>query len=218
MLTLHGRRVAVFVHDIVFYFRAEIEEVQNDVSELETRLEKVRRTHIHPHTLLCHWVAVLYCVPHTHTMWSERWASGWASPDREQEVAAGAASPSYCPATARPAVCSALLKRPRFMAFIIMALRRKCDCGVVCLHHPAGETMSGHVGGREGLLPDQQDLRQRPAWAGTPQLKGQDDGGEKWDVRCRRGSFKILSCGRDIISWFIMDHSLIWDVLSCRSA
>lgn len=38
--------------------------------------------------------------------------------------------------------------------------------------------MSGHVGGREGLLPDQQDLCQRPARAGTPQLKGQDDGGE----------------------------------------
>lgn len=32
-----------------FFFRAEIEEVQNDVSELETRLEKVRDAH--PHTL-----------------------------------------------------------------------------------------------------------------------------------------------------------------------
>lgn len=38
--------------------------------------------------------------------------------------------------------------------------------------------MSGHVGGREGLLPDQQDLRQRPARSGKTQHKGQDDGGE----------------------------------------
>lgn len=35
----------------MFYFRAEIEEVQSNVSELETRLEKVRRMHVHPHTL-----------------------------------------------------------------------------------------------------------------------------------------------------------------------
>lgn len=39
--------------------------------------------------------------------------------------------------------------------------------------------MPGHAGGRQGLLPDQQELCQRPAGAGTPPLWGQDDGGER---------------------------------------
>lgn len=39
--------------------------------------------------------------------------------------------------------------------------------------------MPGHAGGRQGLLPDQQELCQRPAGAGTPPLRGQDDGGER---------------------------------------
>lgn len=42
--------------------------------------------------------------------------------------------------------------------------------------------MPGHAGGRQGLLPDQQELCQRPAGAGTPPLRGQDDGGESTAV------------------------------------
>lgn len=42
--------------------------------------------------------------------------------------------------------------------------------------------MSGHAGRRQGLLPDQQELRQRPPGAGTPLLRGQNDGGERSTV------------------------------------
>lgn len=45
------------------------------------------------------------------------------------------------------------------------------------LCHPACETMPGHAGGGQGLLSDQQELRQRRAGAGKPLLWGQDDGG-----------------------------------------
>lgn len=39
--------------------------------------------------------------------------------------------------------------------------------------------MPGHAGGGQGLLPDQQELCERPAGAGSPLLRGQDDGGER---------------------------------------
>ena len=124
-------------------FRAEIEVVQNDVSELETRLDKVRRMHrTHPHTLwpkkkhitLSHCSTLEKMFPsqcthththtHTHTQtttyiqpqtgigccWTHaphvqrqvKWEVGggdWGNSHltAKQEVAAGAASPSYCP-------------------------------------------------------------------------------------------------------------------------
>lgn len=43
----------------------------------------------------------------------------------------------------------------------------------------ARETMPGHAGGRQGLLPDQQELRHRPPGAWTSLLRGPDDGGER---------------------------------------
>lgn len=53
----------------------------------------------------------------------------------------------------------------------------------VFFHEAAGEAVPGHAGGRPGLLPKQQELRQRPAGAGSPVLEGQDDGGG-WITVC----------------------------------
>lgn len=51
------------------------------------------------------------------------------------------------------------------------------------LREAAGEAVPGDAGGRPGLLPKQQELRQRPARAGPPVLQGQDDGGG-WITIC----------------------------------
>lgn len=66
--------------------------------------------------------------------------------------------------------------------------------------------MSGHVGGREGLLPDQQDLRHRPARAGTAQLKGQDDGGESGMLGLVVGPLRSYHVDTMV---FTMDDNLI---------
>lgn len=50
-------------------------------------------------------------------------------------------------------------------------------CVLCVLREAAGEAVPGHAGGWPGLLPEQQELRQRPAGAGPPVLQGQDDGG-----------------------------------------
>ena len=55
--------------------------------------------------------------------------------------------------------------------------------------------MPGHVGGRQGLLPDQQELRQRAAGAGTPLLQGQDDGGDR---RARDREHFLSGCSRSV--------------------
>lgn len=72
-------------------FRAEIEVVQSDVSELETRLDKVRYVHLTPthtlHIILSHCSTFRHSNTHTHSQycwthtphvrrqWSERWAA-----------------------------------------------------------------------------------------------------------------------------------------------
>lgn len=95
------------------------------MSELETRLEKVRHFQMF---LKCH-----RSTSHTNTQAHKRrrgitcrWTvaaksavgvGGWSfffSPDGEQEVPAGAASPSYCPASERTALRSASPCRPIF--------------------------------------------------------------------------------------------------------
>ena len=54
--------------------------------------------------------------------------------------------------------------------------------------------MPGHAGGRQGLLPDQQELRQRPPGDEPPLLRGQDDGGETRTVAEALVIFSLLSC------------------------
>lgn len=51
------------------------------------------------------------------------------------------------------------------------------DC-TVALWGAARKAMSGDARGREGLLPDQQELRQWPPRAGSQLLPGQPHGGQ----------------------------------------
>lgn len=68
------------------------------------------------------------------------------------------------------------------------------DLCVARLCCPACETMPGHAGGRQGLLPDQQELRQRPPGAGTPLPWGEDDGGENSTVAYHSSGSYLYTC------------------------
>lgn len=92
------------------------------------------------------------------------------------------------------------------------AFRMDLTMFVVCLCCPACEAMPGHAGRRQGLLPGQQGLHQRPQGDGTPVDYRQNDGGEKasrHDFHQEVIYTHLLSCVCQHVHTQIMSY-LLW--------
>lgn len=98
--------------------------------------------------------------------------------------------PSHWPTAAVDRVQHLVRSPPLVEVFVMIPadsswepLCRNLTAWLCVLRAAAGEAVPGDAGGRPGLLPKQQELRQRPAGAGPPVLQGQDDGGG-WITTC----------------------------------